>query len=241
MAQPLDKVKVVAGEEHRVALGAMLAHIGDDLRRGLRVETHHGLVEHPQLGLVDERGDDADLLLHAVGVRLDLLVDGKAQFEKVEISLQPLRPVRLGHAVEVGDIVDIFPARQLLVDGVVVGDIAHVHLGLDGILLDVVAAHLDGAALEGKDAGEALDGGGFPRAVLTEEAEDLAGTQFEGNVVDCDAVALGIDFSEVFYFKHNILLLFLLVDSPFGGVPPSAGAPSGARAHAHTSVRCTRL
>ena len=61
----------VGREKHGVALLAMLLQKHLQGMRGLRVQPDKGLVQHQQLGLVNQGGDDRQLLLHAVGIGTD--------------------------------------------------------------------------------------------------------------------------------------------------------------------------
>ena len=50
---------------------AVTAHdLLEEMRRS-RVQPHHGLVQDEQLGLVEERAGQRQLLFHAVGIALD--------------------------------------------------------------------------------------------------------------------------------------------------------------------------
>ena len=66
LAQVLDQVELVAGEQHRRAGGGDLGEQLGHGAHGDRIETGERLVEHEQVGLVDERGDQLDALLVAV-------------------------------------------------------------------------------------------------------------------------------------------------------------------------------
>ena len=62
VADPLDLVELVRGEEHGGAALALLGDDGQELLLHQRIEPGGGLVEDQQLGLVEERLDQADLL-----------------------------------------------------------------------------------------------------------------------------------------------------------------------------------
>ena len=66
LAQVLDQTELVAGEQHRRAgrrdLGEQVGHAG----HGEGIEAGERLVEHQQVGLVDQGGDQLDTLLVAV-------------------------------------------------------------------------------------------------------------------------------------------------------------------------------
>ena len=84
VAEPLDDVELVAGEQHGdAAVGALAQHVDDGLDRH-RVESRERLVEHEHLGVVHERGRDLRALLVAEGELLDRLVGALAEAELLE-------------------------------------------------------------------------------------------------------------------------------------------------------------
>ena len=89
--------EVVRGEEHRATPLAVLADHGKDLLLHQRVKARRRLVEHQQLGLVEQRLDQTDLLAVAARELAD---------PPVEIGLKPLRQHRprpqAGHAARIG-------------------------------------------------------------------------------------------------------------------------------------------
>ena len=56
----------------------------------MRVEARERLVEDQDLRVVDDRRDELDLLLHALGELVDLLVEPGAQLHLVEPVRDPL-------------------------------------------------------------------------------------------------------------------------------------------------------
>ena len=65
----------MGGEDHRRAGGRLVADHMLEPALVDRVEPGKGLVEHDQLGLVDDRAEQLDGLRHALGQALDRLVD----------------------------------------------------------------------------------------------------------------------------------------------------------------------
>ena len=66
VADPLDLVEQVRGEQHRAALGDEAADHGAELVDAGRVEAVGGLVEDQQLGVGEQRAGDAEPLAHAL-------------------------------------------------------------------------------------------------------------------------------------------------------------------------------
>ena len=175
----------------------MFSHIRDDFRSRLRVETHHRFVEHPKFRVVNKRGDDTNLLFHTVRIRLDLSVYRVFEFEKFGIAVDTLGAHECRNFVKVGNVVDVFPARKAFVNGMVVGNVTHFHLGFYRLFHNVVTADGYRAAVKRQYAREALYSRGFAGAVLSEKAEDFARAQFKRYIVNRDSVALWKFFSSV--------------------------------------------
>ena len=160
----------MAAEEQR---GAALDPLDEDLLEdvdGERVEPGERLVEHEQVGVVDEGQGQLDPLLVAGGQVLDV---GVAPVGEVD-PLQPAVGGPLG-------LVPVQPGQPGVVDDVLADPHLRVHPPLGRHVADV-AAHgvVDGRAVPGDraavEADEAEDGShrrGLPRAVRPEEAEQL--------------------------------------------------------------------
>ena len=141
VAHPLGHLHVVGGKQDG---GPLAAELEDGLLDGLhvhRVQAGERLVEDQQLGLVQDGGDELDLLGHALGQRLHppLLAVADAQPLEPQAALDPRPPV--GHALERGE-----EPQQL----------AHRHLAVKPPLLGQVA--------------DAVGGGVTPAGVLAQHA-----------------------------------------------------------------------
>ncbi len=140
VADLLDLVQQVRGEQHgragRAELADELAHV----LHALRVEAARGLVEDDHLGPAEQRVGDAETLLHAVRVAAHLAVGAVQQADRVE---------HLGDALLGG--VPAGRADQAQVA-------ARAHVGVEG-------RHLDEAAqvAQGGDALRRARGGRAPR------------------------------------------------------------------------------
>lgn len=143
-------------------------------------------------------------------VGFDLSVDCVFELEKFCVAVYSFRSHESGNFIEVGNVVDVFPARKTLVNGVVVGDVAHFHFCLDRLFDDVVSANGYRAAVKRKNTRKALYRSGFARAVLSEKSENLARAQFKRYIVNRDSVALWIGF-----FKCSTLSIVILLNKFF--------------------------
>ena len=108
LAQVLDQVELVAREQHRRARGGEL---GEQLGHGAdrdRIEAGERLVEHEQLRLVDERGDQLDALLVAVRQRVEAVARAIGEAEPLEpgvdaaVDVRARRVRRAGRGTRVG-------------------------------------------------------------------------------------------------------------------------------------------
>ena len=106
VAQLLDLGEDVAREQHRPAGLARLLDAGLEDRLLQRVEARGRLVEHEQLGVGRERGDERDLLPVALRV-------GAALLRRVELeALEQLRAPRAGRARRAGGRAGRSPRRR---------------------------------------------------------------------------------------------------------------------------------
>ena len=90
IAELFRDLKHVGGEEDGSASVAVLAHEGLELVRGDGVEADEGFVHDDELRLVDEGGDEGELLLHAVGIGGDGLGEVVGELELVGVTVYAL-------------------------------------------------------------------------------------------------------------------------------------------------------
>lgn len=82
---------------------------------GQGIQSHKGLVHENQPGIVQQGGNQRDLLLHAVGTVGDGLRQIVRHPQKLPVFPDAGRAVRLGHAVNVGHKVQILQPGQKLI------------------------------------------------------------------------------------------------------------------------------
>ena len=171
VAQLLHQLQLVAGEHDRRSPVGLLPQDGGQHVDPHRVEAGEGLVEHQQVGPVDEGRRQLHPLLVAEGQVVDLVPGpvGHAQ------PLDPLGRGRLG----VGRLHPRQPAEELELVG-------HPHLGIEAPLLGHVADPAAGDVVDGRPVeldvaavglGQAEDdahGGGLARPVAPDQAPHLA-------------------------------------------------------------------
>ena len=174
---------------------------------GLGVKPHEGLIHNDEPGVVEPRGDDGQLLLHAVGVGGDGLRQIAGQLEGVRIGADALPPGLGVHAEHVGDEVQVLDARHVIVQVGVVGDIGQQALAGQRVGLDGLAADGDLALIELQDAHHGFQGGGLACAVVSDKAVDLAGGDVQRQVVHGLLLAVGL--GQMLNVQHGVPPYFL--------------------------------
>ena len=115
LADGLDALHVVGREQHGAALLLQAQDFDLELVGVDRVKARERLVKDEQAWLVDYRGDELHLLLHAFAQRLELLVAPLAQVKAFEPLLHLVVGGGLVHALEAGEVDDLFAHFHLLV------------------------------------------------------------------------------------------------------------------------------
>ncbi len=165
----LDLAQDVAREEDRPALGLRLA---DDLVERLldeRVEARRRLVEEQQVRPVLEGDDQADLLLVALRVLLELAA--RVEIEAID---ELLLVGRVDAAAEVREVLDRLAAGQLVVQGELARQVAEAAVDRDGIGGRVDAEDRGPARGRADVVEQGADGRRLAGAVRAEEAEGFA-------------------------------------------------------------------
>ena len=163
--------------------------LADDLpqqQAGLRIESRRRFVEEQHLGVVHHGARNREALHHAAGKRADHVGRAVGKFELFE---QAVRVALAGLVVlaEVGAVEGEDLARgQGEIEIGSLRDDADQALGLYLLLPDVELSDEDASAGGLRARGQNADGGRFARAVGTEQAEDLAGADFERDAVQRD-------------------------------------------------------
>ncbi len=191
VADRVDLVEEVRDEEDGDTLVAKTSHHGEeDLDLG-GVQARGRLVEDENLGVGDHRAADRDELLQRDR-------DGREGCAGVEVAEPHAGEGVLGLGVGLPPVdaegaADLVPEHHVLTDGEVRAEVdLLVHRGDAGGLrgrrsreVALLAEDEDVARVDLIDAGQRLDQGRLPRAVLTHEGVDLAGEEPEVDLVEC--------------------------------------------------------
>ena len=183
--------------------GVILAQRADqvaDLDDLLGVETYRRLVEDDDLGRADESAGDAHALAVALGQVLD---DALADVTDAH-HLADLTDVGLAGELAALQLVveaQVLVHRHVQVEGGLLGEVADLLFGVEGISQHVDACHADPSRGGGEVAREDVHGGGLTRAVGPEEADDLALADGEADVVHGAIGAVVLD--QMFDLNHD--------------------------------------
>ena len=192
----------VGGEEDGAALVAHLAHHALQQMRRLGVKAHKGFVHDDELRLMQPRGDDGQLLLHAVGIGGDRLGQILRQLEGVGVFSDALLPLPRSDAEDIGHEVQVLDARHKVVQVGVVGDVGHLPLAAQGIRLDGLTVNGDLPLIELQNAHHGFQRGGLACAVVADEAVNFAGPDVQAQVVD--RLFLSVKLCKMLNFQHRI-------------------------------------
>ena len=154
-----------------------------------RVQVGERLVDHDQVGLVHEGGDQLRLLLHAAAQVLDLLLAVAPEVQPLEPRLQSAGSLRLGQPFERGE---IFQRRRQLLIAIEAALLGHVADPAFLVLGHGAAEEPDLAAVGAEDVEHHADRSRLARAVGAEETEDLTREDLERNFVHCAQRAEGL-------------------------------------------------
>ena len=183
-AEALDDLEDVRGEEDGGAAGDHSLQHGFEGAGGDGVDAFEGLVEEEDFGAVDDGGGEGEFFLHAVGVVGDEFFGFAGEAHEVEEFGGAGGGGGGVEAVHASDEAEVFGGGEAAEEGEAFGDDADLALDFDGVGDGVEAEDLDGAGGGSEQAGEHLDGGGFAGAVGAEEAEELAGSDGEVDVLN---------------------------------------------------------
>ena len=145
--ETLGDFEDVSGQDHRRAAGDPFGDEVFDLPRGSGVETGQRLVEHEELGVVNQRAGERRLLLHAAGKALATLAAVGPKAELGEQELAFFARNRRFDAPQARDEFQVFERIELVIEHRLVGQPGDDALGFDGIAPRVDAENSDFAGV----------------------------------------------------------------------------------------------
>src|SRR5690554_352748 len=197
VAQGFDQAHLVRAEGDSLALCGEVADERLEQPDVDRVQPLKWLVKDEQVGVVDQRRGELELLLHTTAEVLDLAPYPVGQLD----ALQPL------HRPLAGDI-----SRRALQFSEVDQHVEHLQVAIQAALLRQIAdmfprlvrgaaQHADRALVGLNDVHNHADGGRLARPVRPQQAEDLTRMHLKREVIDGGEVAIPLD--EIVHLEHG--------------------------------------
>src|SRR6185312_5591883 len=180
----LGFVHVVRRDEHgRAAVRRLVDHL-PELPTGDWVDAARRLVEQHDLRLVQQRNRKGELLLPAERQRANELALGVREAETVEDALGPIANLGGLKIVDAAVELDVLAHGEVVVEREALAHVPDVALDRLRFAEHVVSGDRRFAARRREETGEHADGRRLAGAVRAEEAEHLARTHVEGDVID---------------------------------------------------------
>jgi hypothetical protein len=151
--------------------------------RGDDVEAGERLVKDQQPGIVEEGRGDEHALTHSFGIGGDGGVLPGLEVEQLEQTRGFGFEKGFRDAAETADELQIFKAGEVAVKMGLFRDVADGGAEGHHVFANVAAFKQHTAFVGTQHAGDDLDGGGFSRAVGTEEADDFSGGDAKADVL----------------------------------------------------------
>ena len=189
VADPLDLVEVVRGQKDRAAAVAVLGDDGVELLLHDRVKAARRLVEDEQLGVVEKRLDEADLL--AVAARELAERSGQVGLEALGEWLGEAETLEPAQG---GDVREQLAPGHALREAEVAGQVAQPRADGAAVAATIEAEQACAAARRMQEVQQRADRRRLAGAVGAEESEDLTAVDGQGEVMDAAGgvgVALG--------------------------------------------------
>ena len=168
-------------------------HGFEDGVAGLRIHSDGRFVQDQQRGPVQQSDADVQPAFHAAGVLFGQVAGTVAQPDQFQHLVGAPREVLARESLQPAEELQVLPGRQVRVDGQFLRDQADDPLGLRLGRGHVATRHSDGALVGRDQAGDHGDDGGLSRAVGSQQAIGLPGTDVEGNTVDGGQVPVAPD------------------------------------------------
>ncbi len=203
VAELLHLVHAVGAEQDRPALFAQVDQRIHQQRRVDRVESAEWLVHDDQFGLMQQRGDELDLLLHSLRELFGLLVD---RIENLHALAPDMRALGRGDGVKPVQLPqkdELVKHLHLLVEAALFRQITD---PVQGIARKRLAEELHGAGVGLGDADHHADGRGLTRAVGPKQPEHGSGLDGKGQALDGDLGVVGFADAVEFDDSHRFLI-----------------------------------
>ena len=183
VAQLLHLIHAVRGEKNGFA--ARLEFEQRILQqRGVHgIEAAEGLVHHHQIGIVEQRGNELDLLLHTLGELLRLHCESVGDLHARSPINRPPAGIFLGHAVQLAEEDELVQHFHFLVKAALLGQIAD---AIEASAVEGLFEKINAPRIGQRDAHHHADGAGFSGSIGAQQAKHLAGIDGKAEVAHGD-------------------------------------------------------
>ena len=171
------------------------------------VEAVGGLVEDEDFGVVNERLRETGAVAVTFGKSVDCLLGDGLQEAGLDHFLDRFLLSLAGETAHFGNPLQEAGHGHVVVERSGLGEVADLAFGLFGVVDHGDAADFDAAGGGGEEAGDHAHGGGLSGSIGSEESEDFALVDGEGQVVDGHFGAKA--FGEIFNVNHSLTVWLL--------------------------------
>ena len=184
IAQALRLLHVVGGVEHPDARRAQLLHAREDRVTALRIDADRRLVEDQQGRPVKEPDADVEAPLHTTGELTGSVVGRIEQPDGLQDLRRPRRETTPAEAVQTAEESKVLRRGEIGIDGQILWHVADRSLGVAHLRVQIVTGDLHRPRVSAQQPAQHRNRRRLPRAVRTEQAIRLPGTDLETDTVD---------------------------------------------------------
>ena len=149
---------------------------------------------------MQERGDELNLLLHALGKLFGLFRQGVGDLHAFSPLSGALARFLRRDPVQLAKEDQLVDDLHLLVEAALLGQVAD---ALQALAVKGLLEEADASRVGNGDAHHHANGAGFARSVGAEQAEDLARLDGQAQVADGDLALVGLGHSREFDYWHG--------------------------------------
>ena len=173
-------------------------NFGTHTRGVHRIQAAKGLIEDQQLGVMDHRCDELNLLLHALTELFDFFRPLIFQVEFPQPFAGSFLGLLFAQPLQAGQVEQLFSDVHLLVQPTLFGQIPDLRRV---VTTERLALKEDLPGIRSRDRGDHPDERGLARTIRPQHPEDGIGRHGEGYVVNGDFFPVG--FTDVFNFNDG--------------------------------------
>ena len=190
----------MSGKKNCLALVFELEQSALHQHRIHRIEAGERLVHDDNARVVEQRGNELDLLLHALGKLLGFLRQSIGDLHALGPFDGPLARLFSREPVQLAEEDQLLQNLHFFVEAALLGQVAN---ALQALALERLAEKPDPAGVGKRDAHHHANGTGFARSVRPQQAKHLARVDRQTQVADGNLVLVGLGHSCEFNNWHG--------------------------------------